>query len=328
MIKILIIRFSSIGDIVLTTPVVRCIKKQLPDAVIHYITKTQYAQVLEANPYIDKLITIKKDISEVLSDLKSENYDHVIDLHKNLRSFRLRLALGKPVTSFNKLNKKKWLLVNLKINLLPKVHIVDRYLKAAEKFGVVNDGQGLDYFIPANDEVDTTALPAPFNTGYVGFVIGAKQFTKQAPPAKVVSLCQNIQKPVILIGGPEDKLNGDDIQNALGANVYNACGAYSINQSASLIRKARMIITNDTGMMHIAAALRKPIVSLWGNTIPKFGMYPYYPKGMEHLSTIAEVNFLSCRPCSKLGFKRCPRGHFNCMMQIDEALVAQKANSL
>jgi ADP-heptose:LPS heptosyltransferase len=89
-----------------------------------------------------------------------------------------------------------------------------------------------------------------------------------------------------------------------------------------------MIITNDTGMMHIAAALRKPIVSLWGNTIPKFGMYPYYPKGMEHLSTIAEVNFLSCRPCSKLGFKRCPRGHFNCMMQIDEALVAQKANSL
>jgi ADP-heptose:LPS heptosyltransferase len=168
MIKILIIRFSSIGDIVLTTPVVRCIKKQLPDAVIHYITKTQYAQVLEANPYIDKLITIKKDISEVLSDLKSENYDHVIDLHKNLRSFRLRLALGKPVTSFNKLNKKKWLLVNLKINLLPKVHIVDRYLKAAEKFGVVNDGQGLDYFIPANDEVDTTALPAPFNTGYVG----------------------------------------------------------------------------------------------------------------------------------------------------------------
>lgn len=324
--KILIIRFSSIGDIVLTTPVVRCLKKQLPGAEIHYITKKQFGQVLEGNHHIDKLWTISKDIGEVVADLKKENFDFVVDLHKNLRSLRLRAALGKPAGSFNKLNKKKWLLVNLKINLLPHVHIVDRYMKAVEKLGVTNDGQGLDYFIPSKDEISISGLPQPFRNGYAGFVIGARQFTKRVPPEKVVSICRGLHMPVILLGGPEDKFIGDAIQHELGPDVLNACGAYSLNQSASLIRQASVVITNDTGLMHIAAAERKPIISLWGNTIPGFGMYPYLPKGLDHLSTMAEINYLSCRPCSKLGFKRCPRGHFNCMMQLDEAMITAKAN--
>ena len=151
--KVLVIRFSSIGDIVLTTPIVRCIKQQLEGVEVHYLTKDQFKTVLESNPYIDKLICIDKenDIAGVMKILKAEGYDYIIDLHKNIRTFRVKMKLKVPSFTFNKLNVEKWLLVKLKINILPKVHIVDRYFKAVKSLGVVNDNKGLDYFIDEKD---------------------------------------------------------------------------------------------------------------------------------------------------------------------------------
>ena len=163
--KILVIRFSSIGDIILTTPVVRCLKQQLPGTEIHFLTKKQYLPILEANPYIDKLYSIHEKIDEVIPELKRENYDQIIDLHKNFRSKGVILKLHKPSTTFSKVNIEKWLMVNLKINLLPKVHIVDRCFQAVEKLGVKNDNQGLDYFIPSKDEVDLKILPTDASVG-------------------------------------------------------------------------------------------------------------------------------------------------------------------
>ena len=132
MIKILIVRFSSIGDIVLTSPVIRCLKQQLKDVEIHYLTKENFKSVVELNPNIDKLHTFKKDLKPVLNQLKKEKFDYVIDLHKNIRSFRVKLALGCKSYSFKKLNFEKWLLVNFKINHLHKKHIVERYLEKVE----------------------------------------------------------------------------------------------------------------------------------------------------------------------------------------------------
>jgi len=315
--KFLLIRFSSIGDIVLTSPVIRCLKQQIEGAEIHVLTKSAFQTVLESNPYIDKIYTIKEKISEVLPDLKKENFEQVIDLHKNIRSKGVVMNLKKPGTSFDKLNRQKWLIVNLKTNKLPNIHIVDRYFQAVKNLGVKNDLKGLDYFIPERDEIKTSDMPQGFRNAYVGWVIGGKHNTKIYPEEKVIEAIKQSNYQFILLGGPEDAEKGDRIAQACDSKVFNACGKYNLNQSASLVKQASKILTNDTGLMHIAAAFKKEIISFWGNTIPEFGMYPYLP-GEEEKSTILEVKNLSCRPCSKIGFDKCPKGHFNCMKQIDK----------
>ncbi len=323
--KILIVRFSSIGDIVLTSPVVRCIKQQLKNSEVHYLTKKQFHTILTSNPYIDKIYCIEKNVSEVSVLLKKENYDFVVDLHHNMRSAQVKSVLGKKSKSFSKLNIEKWLMVNLKWNKLPNTHIVDRYFETVKPLGVVNDGNGLDYFIPKKDEVDLKTLPKEFQSGYIGFVIGAKYFTKQLPKEKIVSIINKLNQPIILFGGKEDFEKGEQIKSAIRnpqSAILNACGKYNLNQSASLVKQAKKIITNDTGLMHIAAAFKKEIVSVWGNTIPEFGMYPYY--GKSQVSSLkSQVSNLSCRPCSKLGFSKCPKKHFKCMNEINEEEIVK-----
>ena len=318
--KILILRFSSIGDIVLTTPVVRCVKQQVPEAEVHYCTKQAFRNILDNNPYIDKVHVLEGSLSELVQQLKAENFDYIIDLHNNLRTRVIKARLGKPGRSFNKLNYEKWLMVNFKVNRLPDVHIVNRYLDAAASLGVKDDGKGLDYFIPAQDEVDIYALLAPFRQGYVAFAIGAQHYTKRLPTARIIELCERLQQPVILLGGKEDAATGEEIvsyfQNRTTSNeqqitVYNACGKYNLNGSASLVRQAEKVVSHDTGLMHIAAAFRKDIVSIWGNTIPEFGMFPFRTR-----YKVLEVHGLSCRPCSKIGYSKCPKGHFKCMWDI------------
>ncbi len=311
----MIIRFSSIGDIVLTTPVVRCLKQQLPGNEIHFLTKKQYIPILEANPYIDKIYSIQNKIEEIIPELRKENYDQIIDLHKNFRSKGVILKLQKPFTSFDKINIEKWLMVNLKINRLPKIHIVDRCFQSVEKLGVKNDKLGLDYFIPSKDEIDLKFLPPSHQSGFIGWVIGAKFKTKAYPEDKIIEVCKKIDKPFVMLGGPEDAEMGERIKKEVGEKVYNSCGKFNLNQSASLVKQADKIITNDTGLMHVAAAFKKEIISLWGNTIPEFGMFPYM-HGNENRSRILEVKNLPCRPCSKIGFQKCPKGHFKCMRNI------------
>lgn len=313
--KILIIRFSSIGDIVLTTPVIRCIKEQKPEIEIHFLTKKSFKGILEYNPYLSKIHTIEKDINEIARELKEENFDYVIDLHNNLRSLQTKKIIGKPSSSFKKLNFKKWMLVNFKINNMPAMHVVDRYLETAAALGIKNDLKGLDYFIPEKDEVTIQSLPSTHQNGYIGFVIGAKHFTKQLPTEKIIAICKKLNRPIILLGGKEDKERAIAIEKAVGATVYNACGNFNLNQSASIIKLAKKIISHDTGLMHIAAAFQKEIISVWGNTVPAFGFTPYLP---DSKSKIVEVKNLACRPCSKIGYDKCPKGHFKCMMEIDE----------
>lgn len=322
MIKFLIIRFSSIGDIVLTTPVVRCLKKQLEGAEIHYVTKKKFASVLYGNPYIDKIHLFEGDLNKTITELKSEKFDYVIDLHHNLRSLVVKFRLGVMDFSFNKLNLKKWLLVHFKINKLPRVHIVNRYIDTVKLFDIVNDNQGLDYFIPSSNEVNVESLPEIFRNGFISFVIGARHATKRLPNDKIISVCRKINLPVILLGGKEDMVNGDEIAEMAGEKILNMCGKLNLNQSASLVRQSRLVISHDTGLMHIAAAFKKKIISIWGNTVPEFGMYPYQP---DEDSQIIEVAGLKCRPCSKLGYEKCPQKHFNCMNLIDEARIVTLA---
>ena len=309
--KILVVRFSSIGDIVLTSPVVRMLKKQL-NAEVHFLTKSAYVSLLKNNPYIDSVYQIDASINEVIGDLKKENYDYVIDLHNNLRTQILKFKLGVPSRSFNKLNMEKFMLTTFKMDSIPKVHIVDRYLDTVLHLGIKNDNEGLDFFLSAKDEVDVSFFP----NNYTAFVIGGQHATKILPTKKIISIIKNIDKPVLLIGGPEDGCRGEEIEKACD-KVVNTCGKFSVLASASLIKQAEMVITHDTGMMHIAAAFGQKIYSVWGNTVPEFGMYPYKANAS---SRMIEVKDLSCRPCSKIGYAKCPKGHFKCMQEIDEKL--------
>jgi ADP-heptose:LPS heptosyltransferase len=315
LVKFLIIRFSSIGDIVLTTPVIRCLKTQVEGAEVHFATKKQFGQLVKNNPYIDKIHLLDHSLNDLINKLKEEKFDYIIDLHHNLRTLIIKNRLRVISFSFNKLNFQKWLMVAFKINRLPKKHIVDRYLATAELFDVYNDNAGLDYYIPVDNEVSIHVLPENFQNGFIAFVIGAKHATKRLTDEKIIALCKKINYPIVLLGGKEDIPSGLKIADACGTGVFNSCGIFNIDQSASLLKQANLVITHDTGLMHIAAAFKKKIISIWGNTIPEFGMYPYQP---DDASQIFEVQGLKCRPCSKIGYDQCPKKHFRCINDMNE----------
>jgi len=204
----------------------------------------------------------------------------------------------------------------------------NRYPSRQESpFGVKNDGAGLDYFIPEGSHVKESDIPASHHAGYIGLVIGAAHNTKKYPLEKLKDFCTGIDHPLIVLGGKEDAERGELLSAIDPFKIYNACGKFSLHESADLVRRAKLVVSNDTGLMHIAAAFKRPVISLWGNTIPGFGMYPYY--GANYLShqqqpfDILEVNGLSCRPCSKIGYDKCPKGHFKCMQQIEVSNVME-----
>lgn len=315
-VKILVIRFSSIGDIVLTSPVLRCLKNQIPGAEIHFLTKKRFAGLLEHNPHITKIVAADKVLRHTIAELRQENYDVVIDLHHNLRSLRVKMMLFKPSFSFDKLNIKKWLWVNLKMDRMPDIHIVQRYLETTKSLGVKDDGQGLEFYPCDCDLPDAEEFPEEIKgSPYVVLSIGGTHFTKKMPVSKWIELGKKIPLPMVIVGGKEDMENGWQLSEnlkKLGKKIWNAAGLFSIGGSAHLIRQSALVLSHDTGMMHIAAAFQKPIVAIWGNTSPKLGMAPFRT---AHFNM--EVNGLSCRPCSKIGYNSCPRNHFDCMQKQD-----------
>lgn len=314
--KVLVIRFSSIGDIVLTTPVIRNLKTNGYE--VHYITKKQFKTVVENNPNIDTLHLIdnKHTLSSAINELKKEQFDLIIDLHNNFRSFKVKLALKTKSYSFDKLNLKKLLLVRTGINLMPNKHIVDRYLDTLKPLKFDLDNKGLDYYIPQKDNVDlNTILPEDFNKKYVSYVIGGTYQGKRMPAHKIVEVINNSEAKFVLLGGKEDVKNSDYIiKNTNKNNAISLCGKINLNESASVIKQSNVVITNDTGLMHIASAFYKKIISLWGCTSPVLGMNPYksHPESIE----IEPLN-LNRRPCSKLGNK-CKYPDWKCVHQIPE----------
>lgn len=319
--KILLIRFSAIGDIVLTTPVIRCVKQQLK-ATLHFVSKQGHVDLLEANPYLDKVYGFKRDIHEVVEELRGQQYDHVIDLHHNIRSFRLKRRLKVTASTFPKLNVKKWLYVWLKWNTLPDVHVVDRYFEAVKPLGVHNDGAGLDHYIPRGEELSLSQWQLP--SLFVACAIGGQFATKKLPTEKWVDIIGRLRLPVVLLGGKEDIESAQRIVAAC-PHVHNVVGKLRLHQSAAVVARSQKVLTHDTGLMHIAAAFKKQIVSIWGNTTPQLGMSPYLPSQHRHLSSVHQVA-LNCRPCSKIGYDSCPKGHFRCMNEQDTAAIAAAVN--
>lgn len=308
--KILIIRFSSIGDIVLISPILRCIHQQLGSEV-YVLTKKANQSWLSPNPYIQNIIAFDEDYNATVAELKTLGFNYIIDLHKNIRSKRICRMLGVKSFTFDKQNINKWLLVNFKHDRMTHKHIVDRYFDAVSYLNVVNDGMGLDYFIETNPKNEQILSELPQK--YIAISLGASYATKRMDIELLIEYVKDKSRNFVLIGGDDVAHMASELEGE--KHVVNLVGKINLSQSAMVVRDAELVVTGDSAMMHIAAAFHKKIVAIWGNTTPKFGMEPYYgtqPK--KHLNL--EVSDLSCRPCSKLGHDRCPQNHFKCMKDI------------
>ncbi|NRA12103.1 MAG: glycosyltransferase family 9 protein [Crocinitomicaceae bacterium] len=329
--KILIVRFSSIGDIVLTSPVIRGLKEQLGNqrsapVKLHYLTKKSFASIVSSNPRVDRVFAIDKSIDEVVMELKNEQYDWVIDLHNNIRTKSLKSKLQKPSKTVRKLNWKKWMLVKFKINRMPSLHIVDRYFETVNHLNVKNDKRECEFYINPENEVQ---VQQEFGfDSYLSVAIGAQFATKRLPTSKLIEVLSKVEVPIVLIGGNDDSQAANSICEALkDKTIVNACGKYNLQQSASIVKQSQHLLTHDTGMTHIASCFGVSMTTIWGNTVPDLGMYAYLPSEKSKAS-IHEVKDLSCRPCSKIGFQKCPKGHFKCMEEQNlDSIIRSVAGS-
>jgi lipopolysaccharide heptosyltransferase II len=312
--KILVIRLSSIGDIILTTPLVRRLRRAFPEAQIDYLVKPAFKQLLAHNPRINTVLT---------TDQQSlDRYDVIIDLQNNFRSKRLRSGKAKTLFFYRKQNWKKWLLVQFKVNLFKTcTPVPERYIEAAEELGLKDDGLGCELFVGK----DAQAYASQMLTGEfpkLAVCYGAKHFTKQFPVEKFARVLNDLldrhQIDVLLLGGKEDAALGEEIFRRIEKKdrVKDFSGKCSLMETAALLSASDAVLTNDTGLMHMASAFGKPMVVLFGSSVEAFGFAPYRVP-----SRILQVDGLSCRPCSHIGRSRCPKGHFKCMNDISDASV-------
>jgi len=303
--EILVIRFSSIGDIVLCTPVFRLLKLKFQEAKITFLTKDKFKAILEGNDNIDRILAW--DHADDRKELSELNFDAIVDLHSNLRSFLVKLRFWHvPRTSLNKENLYKLLFTLTKWKLFEVSSIVERYIDTLKVWNIENDEKGLDFEGQA-------IVPGIESLGkFVTIVLGGTYATKRIPQNKLEELFAEMQNTqFVLIGGKEEQEIGNLLAEKYPNHVISKCGALNINESATIMKCSEIVIAGDTGMAHIAAALGKPLAVIWGNTSRGYGMSPVPKQGIElkHF----EVEGLGCRPCSKLGYGVCPKQHFKCM---------------
>ncbi len=322
--KILILRFSAIGDIVLTSPVIRSLRAALPDAEIHYFTKPAYKDLLIHNPHLDRLHLLAENLSEQLTQLRKEKFDHILDLHNNLRTLRVKRALKCPASTFNKKNLSKYILCQPLLRPLAGEipHIVMRYGETLHGLNITLDNKGLELFLPDGMEGEMAAkLPSSLQgvPNLLGVVLGAKWATKRWPTHHFETLLNQLGRPVMLIGGPDAREEADYLTQHLKVPYFDAVAHFGLLEAAALMKQCQAVLTHDTGFMHIAAAFGMKTYSLWGNTVPAFGMTPYRT---DHV--ILENTEPGCRPCSKIGHQKCPKGHFRCMEELTPEVVLER----
>lgn len=307
--KILIIRLSSLGDILLSTPLIRTIKKKYPDIKIDFLLKEQYKDLLSCNPYLEKLFFYQQDkeeLNSLIEKLKNENYDLIIDLQNNLRSAQIRKILKVKSVKFNKKNIDKFLLVNFKINLMKNAETIPQ--RYADSVDLKLDDEGLDLF--------TLNKPSNLfeeNIKYIGFAPGSRHFTKMWLKEYYIELGNLLNQKgykIALLGGKDDKNICSEISSKITDSI-NLSNDDDILQIAADMKKCLAVICNDSGLMHAACAVKIPVLTFFGSTVREFGFTPYKNKNI-----ILENTGLSCRPCTHIGKSYCPKGHFKCMKEI------------
>ncbi|MCQ2960050.1 MAG: lipopolysaccharide heptosyltransferase II [Bacteroidales bacterium] len=329
-------RLSSIGDIVLTTGLLRCLRKTYPEAQIDFVVKKQFSDILSCVPFVSNVIELdsKKGFSELRNlrnQLRQNKYDVALDIHKNWRSKFICNTIGaKQVYKFNKHVFRRWVLTTFRKDIYKEVRPVYlRFIDAAKNISVEHDGKYTELIVPENIQrtVDAMFEQAGISKEkkIVALCPGASFSNKQWQPEKFEKLAKKIIDElgyqVILLGGNKESEICSMIENASGAVSF--AGKFNLSQSIAAINKVCATVANDTGMLHVSEALGVPVVGLYGPTAWQFGYFPILPT-----SRVAQIENLQCRPCTKMGKNTCPKGHFNCMNEISVDMVFEKLKGI
>lgn len=331
--KILILRLSSIGDIVLTSPLVRVLRRRFPRAAIDFVVKADFAPLLEHNPNVDTVHVIEPaeglpGLWQLGRALRDARYDIAIDLHKNFRSrFLVHACRARRVYRYQKHVWRRGLYVKLKLNTMRQAApIYQRYLAAAAELHITDDGVGTELFWSHEHEQEAERAAQQHGISreqtLIALAPGAGYFTKRWPAEYFAELAVQLAKhysdfALVILGGPQDAEAGRAITNAVaGGKVIDLTGRCSLLASAVFIKRSRLLVANDSGLMHIAEAVKTPVLMLAGSTTRELGFFP-----QRAHSRVLENQTLACRPCSHLGYDACPAGHFRCMRELTPELV-------
>lgn len=334
--KFLIIRFSSIGDVILTTPLIRCLRAEFPGSQIDFLVKKEFSVVLSQNPYLSNIIAFDKqagmgELIRIRNRIKQNNYNHILDIQRNIRSVLISFGSGAAVTGFSKKLLARDLLIRFGKNIYKEIKPVYlRYFESASKLGVTYDGNGTDVFPSAAETEGITEILIQNKyvpgTPILAVAPGAQWENKRWPAEGFATAADTFYSQtgayVVLIGGPGDLEICNRVQARMKTPSLNLAGKLSLLGSASLLGKAAMVFTNDTGMLHMAQAMKAPVVAVYGPTTRELGFFP-----LPERSRVAETD-IWCRPCTQKGLHTCPKKHFRCMLDTKPELVSNLALEL
>jgi heptosyltransferase-2 len=341
--KILIIRLSSLGDVLLASPLVRSLREKFKNAQIDFLIRSEYIDIVRHNPHLTNVVELNAregfpELRKLKKHIYQEKYHVILDIHKNLRSIYLCWGMQLRGTQIYKIKKQqfvRFLLIKLKINLYQKfksriIPVWEKYLQTADRLGIDSRNGTLELFLPAAAENRTVEFlnGLPGTKWEIVVAPGAKHFTKRWPPEYFAELIKQINRgweyQVILVGDNHDKPVIEKILDLIPKNIaISTAGFFSIIETSAIIKRAKLIISNDSGIMHIAKAFNRPLVAIFGSTVKEFG---FYPSNKE--TVVIERAGLQCRPCSHIGRKACPKKHFKCMKDITPEMIIQTVEEM
>jgi heptosyltransferase-2 len=342
--KTLIIRFSSVGDIVLSTPLIRSLRRAMPQGQIDYLVRANYADLLRGNPHLSAVIEFPAagtlaDIQRLRTAIRATGYDAVLDIHGSLRSRLLCRGL-RNVMRIHKRVVPRFLLVHFKKDLYAffggSPPVTERYFEPLIPWDITDDGEGTELFPSPEARAHAEAVLLPLREQGtktpVGVCPSARHFTKMWPAERfaqsAATLGAQYSAGIVLFGSSGERDRCTAIARLItslapGVPVLNAAGMLSLSETAAAMDHCRIILTNDSGLMHIAAARKRKLVAIFGSTAQQFGFYPPADRGI-----VIEEHGLDCRPCTPIGRSSCPRGHFRCLLDIPPARVVAAASVL
>ena len=309
--NILIIRLSSLGDVLLTTPVIRALKAEYPGSSLYFLVKKEYSDAVKFHPDLSKIIEYDNDrLDSIISEIKTANINYVVDLQNNFRSRKVVKLLGVETVKYIKPSLKKFLLSRFGIDLYKKILSIPE-MYAANIPGITLDEKGPDFYLSESGEISSSQ-----EKRIIGICPGAKHFTKRWPANYFIELGNKLVDngfKVIILGGRDDV----DLCNNIAANIHGSINPEHENNLFNIaadIKNCKLVFCNDSGLMHLATALKVPVITFFGSSVRQFGFAPY-----KSQNSILENNSLSCRPCSHIGKEKCPKKHFDCMKTITPA---------
>jgi len=342
--KTLVIRFSSVGDIVLSSLLVRVFHLRFPESQIDYLVKAEFADLVRYNPHISHVLEFPRggtfsDLVNIRRRISASQYDLIIDIHDSLRSRYLCIG-AKRVVRINKRKAARFMFINLKWNLYQMFggtpSVAERYLETVWEFRAFNDNKGLEIFFPetAEDKALSLLHEAGAVPGQILIAVcpSARHFTKMWLKERfaeaAAQLSREVKAGIVILGSHGEEERCTDIERRIREAspetvVVNVAGRLSFPETAAMMDRCEIVITNDSGLMHIAAARKRNVVAIFGSTTKELGFYPY---GTPHI--VVENDSLECRPCTHIGRQSCPKGHFKCMNDIPTSRVVEAAHRL